>query len=86
MSIGKGRRRAIPRRRWRFAARRPDYDQVRALSFEARQVLKRRRPENLAKASRLSGVTPAAISVLSGLFEAPSSTRGEAPGTVKDAA
>jgi tRNA uridine 5-carboxymethylaminomethyl modification enzyme len=63
-----------------------DYDQVRALSFEARQVLKRRRPENLAKASRLSGVTPAAISVLKVYLKRRRQQGGEAPGTVKDAA
>ncbi|MGZ5891538.1 MAG: tRNA uridine-5-carboxymethylaminomethyl(34) synthesis enzyme MnmG [Caldimonas sp.] len=41
-----------------------DYSTVRALSFEARQVLARHRPETIARASRLPGVTPAAISLL----------------------
>ena len=41
-----------------------DYEQVKALSFEVRQKLTRYRPETLGQASRLSGVTPAAISLL----------------------
>ena len=41
-----------------------DYAAVRALSFEARQVLSRHRPLSIAQASRLPGVTPAAISLL----------------------
>jgi tRNA uridine 5-carboxymethylaminomethyl modification enzyme len=41
-----------------------DYSQVTALSFEVRQKLARHRPETLGQASRISGVTPAAISLL----------------------
>ena len=41
-----------------------DYMQVSALSIEARQKLNRHRPETLGLASRISGVTPAAISLL----------------------
>jgi tRNA uridine 5-carboxymethylaminomethyl modification enzyme len=41
-----------------------DYAQVTALSFEVRQNLARHRPETLGQASRISGVTPAAISLL----------------------
>jgi len=41
-----------------------DYDQVRALSFEVRQKLARHRPETLGQASRISGITPAAVSLL----------------------
>ena len=41
-----------------------DYDQVPALGFEVRQILNRFRPQTLGLASRLSGVTPAAISLL----------------------
>jgi tRNA uridine 5-carboxymethylaminomethyl modification enzyme len=41
-----------------------DYGQVTALSFEVRQKLSKHRPETLGQASRLSGVTPAAISLL----------------------
>ncbi|MFN5158530.1 MAG: tRNA uridine-5-carboxymethylaminomethyl(34) synthesis enzyme MnmG [Betaproteobacteria bacterium] len=41
-----------------------DYTQVHALSFEVRQKLQRHRPATLGQASRISGVTPAAISLL----------------------
>jgi tRNA uridine 5-carboxymethylaminomethyl modification enzyme len=41
-----------------------DYGEVTALSFEVRQKLAQYRPETLGQASRLSGVTPAAISLL----------------------
>jgi tRNA uridine 5-carboxymethylaminomethyl modification enzyme len=41
-----------------------DYSQVTALSHEVRQKLSRHRPETLGQASRVSGVTPAAISLL----------------------
>jgi tRNA uridine 5-carboxymethylaminomethyl modification enzyme len=41
-----------------------DYAQVSALSFEVRQKLSRHRPTTLGQASRISGVTPAAVSLL----------------------
>ena len=41
-----------------------DYMAVRGLSMEVRQKLNRHRPETLGQASRISGVTPAAISLL----------------------
>jgi tRNA uridine 5-carboxymethylaminomethyl modification enzyme len=41
-----------------------DYMQVPALSIEVRQKLDKHRPETLGLASRISGVTPAAISLL----------------------
>jgi len=41
-----------------------DYGQVQALSFEVRQKLGKHKPETLGQASRISGVTPAAISLL----------------------
>jgi len=41
-----------------------DYMQVGALSIEVRQKLNKHRPETLGLASRISGVTPAAISLL----------------------
>jgi tRNA uridine 5-carboxymethylaminomethyl modification enzyme len=41
-----------------------DYLQVTALSIEARQRLSKYRPETLGQASRLSGITPATISLL----------------------
>jgi len=41
-----------------------DYNQVTALSFEVRQKLNQHRPQTLGQATRISGVTPAAISLL----------------------
>ena len=41
-----------------------DYMQVAALSIEARQALARHRPETLGQASRITGITPATISLL----------------------
>ena len=41
-----------------------DYAQVKALSYEVRQKLARHRPQTLGQAARISGVTPAAISLL----------------------
>jgi tRNA uridine 5-carboxymethylaminomethyl modification enzyme len=41
-----------------------DYAQVLALSHEVRQKLNKHRPETLGQASRISGITPAAISLL----------------------
>jgi tRNA uridine 5-carboxymethylaminomethyl modification enzyme len=41
-----------------------DYSKVTALSFEARQKLAAQRPETLGQASRISGITPATISLL----------------------
>ncbi|MFA7257448.1 MAG: FAD-dependent oxidoreductase [Kiritimatiellales bacterium] len=42
-----------------------DYDRITALRFESREKLKNIRPENLGQASRISGVNPADISILS---------------------
>jgi tRNA uridine 5-carboxymethylaminomethyl modification enzyme len=41
-----------------------DYMEVSALSIEARQTLNKRRPETLGQASRLSGITPATVSLM----------------------
>jgi tRNA uridine 5-carboxymethylaminomethyl modification enzyme len=41
-----------------------DYREVRGLSMEVQQKLNRHKPETVGQASRVSGVTPAAISVL----------------------
>ena len=41
-----------------------DYLKVQALSFEARQTLTKHRPETLGLASRISGITPATVSLL----------------------
>ena len=41
-----------------------DYSEITSLSFEVRQKLTQHRPETIGQASRMSGVTPAAISLL----------------------
>ena len=41
-----------------------DYDQVKSLRIEAVQKLKEYRPVSIGQASRISGVSPADISVL----------------------
>lgn len=41
-----------------------DYCEVRGLSIEAQQKLNKQRPESLGQAARMSGITPAAISLL----------------------
>ena len=41
-----------------------DYLQIPALSIEVRQKLQQHRPDTLGQAGRISGVTPAAISLL----------------------
>ena len=41
-----------------------DYRQVRGLSVEAQQKLNQHKPETIGQASRISGMTPAAISLL----------------------
>ncbi|MDP2707442.1 MAG: tRNA uridine-5-carboxymethylaminomethyl(34) synthesis enzyme MnmG, partial [Burkholderiales bacterium] len=41
-----------------------DYREVRGLSIEVQQKLNQHRPETLGQAARVSGVTPAAISLL----------------------
>ena len=41
-----------------------DYDDVKSLRLEARAKLKEFRPESVGQASRISGVSPADISVL----------------------
>ena len=41
-----------------------DYAQVTALSHEVRQTLSQHRPETLGQASRMSGVTPSAVTLL----------------------
>jgi tRNA uridine 5-carboxymethylaminomethyl modification enzyme len=41
-----------------------DYREVKGLSAEVQQILNRHRPETIGQAARISGVTPAAISLL----------------------
>ncbi len=41
-----------------------DYDQIKSLSYEAKEKFKRIRPVSLSQASRISGVSPSDISVL----------------------
>jgi tRNA uridine 5-carboxymethylaminomethyl modification enzyme len=41
-----------------------DYDRVKALSAEGREKLKRIKPETIGQASRISGVSPADVSIL----------------------
>jgi tRNA uridine 5-carboxymethylaminomethyl modification enzyme len=62
-----------------------DFSEVTALSHEVRQKLQKHRPETLGQASRISGVTPAAISLLlihlkKGRFRGFADTQGAAQG------
>jgi tRNA uridine 5-carboxymethylaminomethyl modification enzyme len=41
-----------------------DYREVRGLSIEVQQKLNRHKPETIGQAARISGITPAAISLL----------------------
>lgn len=41
-----------------------DYDKIKGITLEAKQMLKSRKPYNIGQASRMVGVTPADISVL----------------------
>ncbi len=41
-----------------------NYEEIRGLSNEVRQKLQQVRPETIGQASRISGVTPAAVSLL----------------------
>ncbi|MEL0093088.1 MAG: hypothetical protein VW738_07780, partial [Pseudomonadales bacterium] len=41
-----------------------DYAEIRGLSTEVKQKLSQVRPQNIGQASRISGVTPAAVSLL----------------------
>ena len=41
-----------------------DFNAVHAISHESRQILSRARPGSIGEASRISGITPATISLL----------------------
>ena len=41
-----------------------DYDRVKALSSEAREKLKKQRPATIGQMSRMSGVSPADVSIM----------------------
>jgi tRNA uridine 5-carboxymethylaminomethyl modification enzyme len=56
-----------------------DYDKIPSLSVEIRQKLKRHGPVNLGQANRISGVTPAAISILMVYLRKLSHKRAENP-------
>jgi tRNA uridine 5-carboxymethylaminomethyl modification enzyme len=75
-----------------------DYGQVRALSIEVRQKLAHHRPATLGQASRISGVTPAAVALLlvhlkkgrfpgfAGSDDGPDGTRAAGDDIARDAA
>ncbi|MCP4750894.1 MAG: tRNA uridine-5-carboxymethylaminomethyl(34) synthesis enzyme MnmG [Proteobacteria bacterium] len=46
-----------------------DYDSVGGLSMEVKQKLKKHRPQTLGQASKISGITPAAITILMVAFQ-----------------
>lgn len=54
-----------------------DYDEIKGLRIEAKQKLSRIRPENIGQASRISGVSPADISVLLVYIEQVRRKKGE---------
>ncbi len=56
-----------------------DYRAVRGLSFEVQQRLSAQRPQTVGQASRISGVTPAAISLLSVHLKKRAALGGAAP-------
>jgi tRNA uridine 5-carboxymethylaminomethyl modification enzyme len=56
-----------------------DYGSVRGLSVEARQKLATHRPQTLGQAGRISGITPAAVSLLAVLLKKRAPARHDSP-------
>lgn len=54
-----------------------DFKSLSGLSNELKQKLEKARPENIAQAARVDGMTPAAISLLLALLRKDSATRSE---------
>ncbi|KAA6124455.1 tRNA uridine-5-carboxymethylaminomethyl(34) synthesis enzyme MnmG [Cupriavidus cauae] len=63
-----------------------DYTEVRGLGFEVSQKLNQHRPQTLGQASRISGVTPAAISLLLVHLKKKGMGRGKLAGSGREAA
>lgn len=63
-----------------------DYTEVRGLGFEVSQKLNQHRPQTLGQASRISGVTPAAISLLLVHLKKKGMGRGKSAGSGREAA
>lgn len=63
-----------------------DYTEVRGLGFEVSQKLNQHRPQTLGQASRISGVTPAAISLLLVHLKKKGMGRGKTAGSGREAA
>jgi len=63
-----------------------DYREVRGLSIEVQQKLNQHKPETIGQASRISGVTPAAISLLLVHLKRGFQKRGEAAAEEKKSA
>jgi tRNA uridine 5-carboxymethylaminomethyl modification enzyme len=53
-----------------------DYASIRALSREAREKLSATRPRSLGQAARISGITPAAVSILATILTTRVKARG----------
>jgi tRNA uridine 5-carboxymethylaminomethyl modification enzyme len=55
-----------------------DYKSIAGLSIEVVQKMEHHRPDNLGQASRISGITPAAISVLAAVVKSMQKARSQA--------
>jgi tRNA uridine 5-carboxymethylaminomethyl modification enzyme len=61
-----------------------DYRRVHGLSIEVQQKLNQHKPETIGQASRISGVTPAAISLLLVHLKRGFQTQKQAEGAAKE--